>query len=79
MQQFAAVKSFSTAIAFHNRDRHRFDPFIGSETKFTVQTFAASPHTATRIGGTRFKNAAVGVLARGALHGPKIRGSVKQV
>ena len=68
VEQFAPAEDLPTSVAFDNRDRHCFHPFVCGETDFTVQTFPSSSNAATTISSARFKDAAVCVLARGALH-----------
>ena len=68
VQQFAAAENLPASIAFHHGDRHCFDPLIRGETEFTVQTLPSASNAAATISSAGFKDTAVCVLARGALH-----------
>ena len=68
VKQFAAAEDLPAPIAFHHGDRHCFNALICGETEFTVQTFPSASNAAATISSTRFKDTAVCVLARGALH-----------
>ena len=68
VEQFAPAEDLPASVAFHHRDRHGFNALICGEANFTVQALPSSPNAAATISSARFQDAAVCVLARGALH-----------
>jgi hypothetical protein len=68
VQDFGPIEKFPTTIPFDHRNRNRFHPFVGGESKITVKTFPTTTHTAASISSSGFQNAAICVLAGGALH-----------
>lgn len=68
MEQFAPAEDLPASVAFHHRDRHGFNALICGEANFTVQALPSSPNASATISSPRFQDAAVCVLARGALH-----------
>jgi hypothetical protein len=71
MEEFAAIESFSIAIAFYHCDRHSFDAFVGGETKVAIQAFTPPSNASPSISGAGFKHPTISILAGRALHARK--------
>lgn len=62
------IEEFTVTIALNDRDRDKFDPFVGGEAVLATHTFSPPPNTFLAVGGAGFKDAAFSVLTVGALH-----------
>jgi hypothetical protein len=68
ISDFAAVKSFASAIFFYDEQGHHFDVFVCRESLVAAEAFSSSADGSASI--ARVGNLRVNMVAIGAIHLP---------